>query len=184
MTTTIRNGKISREIHEYLKLLADWNGLDSEFRTEIQAKWNDIFTNRKEPEMKLDRDAIKRRFEEAVVYSDGVCVAILLPNHNNTFTNIDGGFAWAQKDISTAVWTISKGDKCEVSSNEFGCFKVGCRFEGFTGDINYPFRVVFRDGVKGNFASIRPIPQLTERQKRIQNIKNELAELEKLEGGE
>ncbi len=145
----------------------------------IDAEFNDYF-NRREPEMKLDTDAIKKRFENAVVVGvHGGKIAILLPMSPNGYINIVTGFYWDSPTnylgTNKADWTVRKGDKCETGLSD----KV--TFLGFSGLASSPFRVMYKDGSRACIDTIRPVPRLTERQKRIQNIKNELAELEKLE---
>ncbi len=142
--------------------------------------------NRKARKMNygLDTKAIEKRFSEAMIVGWGNGhIAILLPTRDG-FVNIVTGAAWKEISSATSKWTICKGDKCIVGRSKY---ERTCM--GFSGIISHPFRTINNEGHCANWESIRPIPQLTETQKAIQEledsieiVKAEITELKKLEG--
>jgi hypothetical protein len=135
---------------------------------------------------KLDTEAIRKRFAEAVVIGrgDGENIDIAIP-----FKNADnqGWYFFLREGLQAShlkcfPWTIRLGDMAEFSDGVERWNK--CRYNGFSGYINLPFT-----GNDVNWKHIRPLsqtsPEKVKVMEQIAKMEKELAELksraEKLE---
>ena len=145
----------------------------------------------------LDREAIRERFEGAVVcFNKGQYpeADIVIPSDiDGYYISLVGGevstIDWDYPNDEKA-WTIRPGDKCEVSNSIKSNFWHGnAAFDGFSGDPDKPIRVIWEDGSQGNWTHIRPLPkdskEKIEMQNNIDRMKKELADMEaRVEGME
>ena len=110
-------------------------------------------------EYTLDTAAIRRRFEQAIIgiHPDG-CMAILLEQATgDIYIDIVSGGRCAEINLTDVYTTLIRpGDRCECRATDDYDWDGGT-FNGFSGDYDFPFRVVVADCIM-YVGYIRPLP--------------------------